>query len=326
MFLGKTEKVVHDNFIQAAHRIAGRYPAYFDPVTQKPWRPVPLKLWASPSIHTHVHNTMKLHDDLLEDALGGSMPFVNKGTFLYGGDMKPKISRPGIIRALDIKLSDPLLMRLQGGISVEEAVAICQDREALIGLVHDKLCDRGIPVEMSKLKIGGLIQSHELDDEERSRLENEFDCARITRRAQTVIANFCGLAESTKIHAIQRDVKYYKSRAVDRPRNKGRWEGQWQTRVACWLSDGSLVCSVFEEEAVREQAELTNNATGQYYHQEGVFALIYWFPEKLPDGGPCTLTLAVDLPRGLPTGISQADMWLSAEAKAFARGDMEDDE
>ncbi len=330
MFLGKSEKVVHDNFIQAAHRIAGRYPDYFDPITKLPNRKhMPLALWASPLVIKHISDTMELHDGIIGTAMEGAVPFVDVGTVPWAGTTMPKVTRPQTQKALKVIMTDPSLMKLESGYSVQEAVALGQNEEELIERVHDLLCDKGISFAISQLKIGGHIQSHEIIDEERLVLEGEMS-RRMTRRGQTLVANKCHLGNYSKIHGV-RQQEYYYSRVVRRPRTKGLWEGQFQCRAACWLSKGSdemeLICAVFNEEVVREQASLWTNGTGRYCHQEGVFGLIYWFPDSVPNNDlECTLTLAVDLPLGVPTGEGMTEMWLSAEAKAFSRSNLNDDE
>jgi hypothetical protein len=324
MFLGKSEKVVHDNFIQAAHRIAGRYPAYFDPVTKKPSRTIPLKLWASSQIHAHITLTMKFHDVIIENAMEGRMPFADVGTFEWAGGTKPKLTKPQVQKALSVKLSDALLVRVKTGVSTEVAVALCQDHEALIALVHDLLADKGIRIDMSKLRIGSVIQSHTLDDADRVTIQDEIS-NKMTRKGQTIIARLCQLKESNKIHGV-RNRDTYIARAVQRPRTKLKWENQYQSRAACWMSNGLLICSVFDEEVVREQAALWTEGLGEHYYQDSVFAMIYWFPDSLPNGNTCTLTLAVDMPRDIPTDGGQAEMWLTNEAQAWAQRSHRDDE
>ena len=102
MLLGKTEKSTHDSFLQAAHRVAGKYPIY-----QSLENGPPLLLWANTATIDFFRNSMMLHEEIIDLSSQGRTPFLDDATtFNYGGSCKPKLTKPAVQSALWVKHAD----------------------------------------------------------------------------------------------------------------------------------------------------------------------------------------------------------------------------
>ena len=196
---------------------------------------------------------------------------------------------------LNMLISPELIL---SGISVQQAMEMCGDPGKLCAEALAKLTEMGI--NLDRVAIGSTVQVHDLSGSQLQirTFQEDLNRCRVAMNVQRLVQEACNLPCYKKIHAV-RNHKAMEERAICRPRIKGDWKKTFHSRALFWLQEENLIVLVCNEDVVAKQAELWASGL-KNIDQEGVEAMLYWYPEKLPNGeNEVKLTLAVDMPYGV---------------------------
>lgn len=307
---GKSESA-HDNFIQASHRIAGRYPQY----TAANRRP-PLKFWSTSNVRLYLQDVMAFHDEVIQKFSHSAQPFTpGSDIFKYSQDRYPKLTKPRVQRGLHINFEDPYTVEVLE-VPLEAATHYSANQNELKALILERIVadlPNLVPfVTEANLEICARVTINNLDHQDSAILRECLHSERVTPKTQKIVQMCNNLQTHKKIHAIRE--KTWKLRCQSRPSTRKSFNSAHQSRATFGLKDQDLVTILWDEDVIEGQVRL-HDTFSRTIHHDGAKILAYWYPRTAePDS---KYVLALDLPHEVPNRRNTAQIiakgWVQAD-------------